>query len=185
MKIYFAASFTGKKLYEENYRAIVSELQYLGHQVIHEYLFERNKEDLDKQTEEERRGRQRNLLKWKRDSDVVVVEASTPSFGLGQEIEDAIRLRKPVLALHVLEVQPHILTAGVEDSIFIVPYTPPSLSKVLKVNLETLGSGEMRRFTMLFPADITEYLDSLAIKGNISRSEYIRKLIRADMKRKS
>lgn len=184
MKAYFAASISGKKLYEKNYRAIVSELQSLGHQVIHEYLFERSKEDFNKQTEAERRVRQRNLLEWKRDSDIVVVETSTPSFGLGQEIEDSVRLKKPVLALHVPEVKPHILTSGAEDLIFIIPYTILSLSKVLKDNLEMLSIGEMRRFTMLFPADITEYLDSLVNKENISRSEYIRKLIRADMKRK-
>jgi hypothetical protein len=185
MKVYFAASFSGKKIYENNYRTIVSELQKLGHQVIHEYLFERSKEDFDKQTDEEKRVRQRNLLEWKRDSDVVIVEASTPSFGLGQEIEDAIRFKKPVLALHIPESQPHILTAGAEDLIFISSYTISSLNKVLKENLEMLNFGEMRRFTMLFPADITEHLDSLIMKGKGSRSEYIRKLIRADMKRKS
>lgn len=185
MKIYFAASFSGKKLYEENYRAIVFELQNLGHQVIHEYLFERSKEDFNKQTEEEKRVRQRNLLEWKRDSDVVVVEVSTPSFGLGQEIEDAIRFKKPILAIHIPEVKPHILTVGAEDLIFITPYTLSSLNEVLKENLEMLSLGEMRRFTMLFPADITEYLDGLTAKEKISRSEYIRKIIRADMKRKS
>jgi len=183
MKIYFAASFSGKKLFEENYRAIVSELQNLGHQVIHEYLFERDKQDLDKQSEEERRVRQRNLLEWKRDADVVVVEASTPSFGLGQEIEDAIRFKKPILALHVPEIQPHILTTGAEDLIFLIHYTFSSLNKVLKENLGMLNFGEMRRFSMLFPADITEYLDSLTAKGKITRSEYIRNLILKNMRK--
>jgi hypothetical protein len=185
MTIYFSASLAGRKKYEQNYRLIVSELQSLGHKVIYEYLFEKTREEVGKQTEQEKLARQRNLLEWKRDTDLIVAEVSNPSFGQGQEIEDAIRLRKPVLALHVLEVQPHILTAGVEDLVFVIPYIPDTLKKILNENLEALSKGEMRRFTMLLPADLTEYLDRLRVTKNITRSEYIRKLIRADMKRKS
>lgn len=182
MTIYFSGSLSGRKKHEHNYRIIISELQSLGHKVIYEYLFEKTREQVDNQTEQEKLARQRNLLEWKRDSDLMVAEVSTPSFGQGQEIEDAIRLRKPVLALHVIETQPHILTVGVEDLVFIVPYTPDTLKNILKENLEAISLGEMRRFTMLLPADLTEYLDRLRVTENITRSEYIRKLIRKDMK---
>lgn len=186
MTIYFSGSLAGKKQYEQNYRLIISELQHLGHHVIYEYLFERDRKDLESQSEQERLEQQRNLLVWKRDADLMVVEVSNPSFGLGQEIEDAIRLKKPVLALHIPEVSPHILTLGAEELVFIVPYTPSSLKVILKENLEALARGEMRRFTMLLPADLTEYLDRLQSTKNITRSEYIRRLIKKDMeKRKS
>lgn len=184
MTIYFSASLSGRKKYEQNYRLIASELQALGHKVIYEYLFERTRVEVDSQTEQEKLKRQRNLLEWKRDADLIVAEVSNPSFGQGQEIEDAIRLRKPVLALHVIETQPHILTAGVEDLVFVVPYTPDTLKTILSENMEALSRGEMRRFTMLLPADLTEHLDRLRVTKNIPRSEYIRKLIRTDMKRK-
>lgn len=185
MTIYFSASLSGRKKYEQNYRLIISQLQTLGHHVIFEYLFERTRAEVDSQTEQEKLKRQRNLLEWKRDADLIVAEVSNPSFGQGQEIEDAIRLRKPVLALHVLEAKPHILTVGVEDLVFVVPYTPDTLKDVLSENLEAMSRGEMRRFTMLLPADLTEYLDRLRVSKNITRSEYIRKLIRADMRKKS
>lgn len=181
MTIYFSGSLAGKKQYEQNYRLIISELQTLGHHVVYEYLFERTRGEVDNQTEEEKLKRQRNLLEWKRDADIIVAEVSNPSFGQGQEIEDAIRLRKSILALHVFEVQPHILTAGVEDFVFVVPYTPDTLKNILSKNLEALSRGEMRRFTMLLPADLTEYLDRLQSTKNITRSEYIRRLIRKEM----
>ena len=183
MKIYFGASIAGKEYFEKNYLAIISELEALGHEVFCDYFLKASVKSINNQTEEESINAQLGFLKGKLNSDILVFEVSFRSFGIGQEIANAFRLGKPVLALYLKNNKPHILRNEAGDSLLVVEYNLSNLKQILKENLQYFKIGENRRFTLLLPAHQTNYLDEVLRKTGISRSEYIRKLIDSDIKK--
>jgi len=83
MKIYFSGSVSGKKLYEENYLAIVKALQELGYEVIYQYLFQATPEEIATKTPELTVRHERMITNWLIQSDLIVAELSYRSFGQG------------------------------------------------------------------------------------------------------
>lgn len=182
MKIYFSGSISGKKLYLSNYKAIVAVLTQQGHEVISDYLFKTNDEDIENQSSEEHIKIHQSLAKWKIESDLVIAELSYRSFGQGQEIAHAFRVGKPVFGLYLQDKKPHLILNDAADRLFLAEYTMGELDQILSHGIEYLAPGSEKRFTMIFPAHIVNHLDGVSRDLHISRSEYIRSLIEKDMK---
>ncbi len=97
-KIYFAGSIRGGRNDRELYKQIIDYLQNFG-EVLTEHVGEGDvlaTIDLNK-TSDEIYNRD---LKWLMSSDLVVVEVSTPSLGVGFEIAKAIEFNKKILCLY-------------------------------------------------------------------------------------
>lgn len=118
-------------------------------------------------------------------ADIVIVEATLASLTIGQIIQEALNKRIPILALCQKGKQPFFLE-GIEEKeerLLVMDYTESNLVNVLKEGLSFLESLLSVRFTLVLPRSITNHLDDISKEG-ISRSEYIRNLIRKDMERK-
>lgn len=115
-------------------------------------------------------------------ADVCIFEVSTHSISVGQLLQEAIRREKPVIALYSNE-EPHFLlgTAGNENRLQLLKYTPQDLEDILKYAFETAEQLLTTRFTMLLSPEYSRFLDNLNKEKGISRSEYIRSLIREKM----
>lgn len=184
MKIYFSGSISGKKQYLDYYKLIINTLINLGHTVISDYLFKTTEEEVLKQTIDEHIKTHQFLAKSKIESDLVVAELSYRSFGQGQEIAHAFRVGKPVLGLYLKNKRPHLILNDAGDKLLLAEYDNESLKDVIEQGIDYPSQGFEKRFTMIFPSIIVDYLDTVSRDKNISRSEYIRALIEKEMETK-
>lgn len=184
MKIYFSAPISRvPEDIRSNYQLIKKTLEDLGHRVLPDHVAGKTAEVLKQQTEEEALAVQRMMTKRKRQADLVVLEVSTPSFGVGQEVAFALGSGKQVIALHVPGREPHLLRDEGEDSLFIVEYTPETLKDVLKDYIELSRDQMDVRFNFFVSPKIVRFLDWIAKKKKMPRAVYLRRLIEEDMKR--
>jgi len=184
MKIYFSAAVC--KVTPEirsNYQIIIDALKILGHNVSAEHLKGKTAEYIKNQTEEEALEVQRQMTKRKKQADMVVLEASTPSFGVGQELTFALENKKPVIVLHVLGKEPHLLQDEGQESLFIAEYTRETVKQVLRELIEDARNQMDVRFNFFISPRIVAYLDWISKKKKLPRAVLIRRLIEDHMKR--
>lgn len=186
MKIYFTASLTGKKYYLENYKKIVQYLEEMDCKVFSGHVFTNTKQQIIKETREERVAYHHYMegkITW---CDAVIAEVSFPSTSVGYEISLAAKKDKPVIALYFEKGgdYPPILRAREEENTLLIDYNFDNLKSLLKGALNLIKTKSLeKRFTMLLLPKITGYLDKVSQKNKIPRSVYIRKLIEEDMKK--
>ena len=118
-------------------------------------------------------------------ADVMVVEISMSSMSIGQCIQQALFLGKPIIAMKTNN-RKEIFLGGAEDvesKLLVVEYDLSNLEKVLKQALEYVHEWLDCRFTLILNNKIKGHLDNVAKTGT-TRSEYIRKLVKTDMEKK-
>jgi hypothetical protein len=183
MKIYFTAAISNVSAdLRKNYGLILSHLEKMGHTVITSSALLNGQLDLKGQTDIDAVSNQKKLSKWKKQADVIMVEGSTASFGVGQEISEALVDNKQVIVLHTPGSKPHILVSQNQESIYFAEYTPDSLRKVLEDYVEYAKANSDTRFNFFISPQIGTYLDWISRKKKLPRAVYLRRLIEEDMK---
>ena len=183
MKVYFTSAVSNvKRDVREKYDEIIHILEGLGHTVIAMHLPGKDAEVINNQTEVEALAVQRKMSKWKKQADLVVVEATTPSFGVGQEISEALNDNRQVVVLYQKGNKPHILINQGQDSLYLVEYTSLNLKKVLTDYLDYARANSDTRFNFFISPQIGTYLDWISRKRKLPRAVYLRRLIEDDMK---
>lgn len=181
MKIYFSGSVQGKKKFLEYYLKIIEALQEMGHEVIYQYLLKANEDKIKQQSIEAQVEVHQQLAEWKKQADIIVAELSYRSFAQGQEIAHAFRIGKPVLGLHVDGHKPHLILSDAGDRLLLSQYTLVNLKQVIAEGINYLNPDEQKRFTLLLPSHLVDYLDRVARDTKYNRSEYLRKILEEDM----
>jgi len=182
MKIYFTASVSqATDETKSHYEYIIRTLTEMGHAVIADHVLGKDKEDLTAQSVDEALDVQKQMSQWKKTADLVVVEATTPSFGVGQEIAEALNNNKQVLVLYSPGKKPHILINHGKDVIYFAEYTKETLSAVLDEYIEYAKTNTDTRFNFFISPQIGSYLDWVSRKRKLPRAVYLRKLIEDDM----
>ncbi len=183
MKVYFTASVSrATPEVREYYQQIISVLEKLGHTVIADHVLGKGKEDIDSQTEAEALDVQKRLSQWKKQADIVLIEASTPSFGVGQEISEALNDNKQIIVMHLPGKKPHILVNQGQDVIYFAEYTPDKIASVLEDYIEYAKTHSDTRFNFFISPQIGGYLDWISRNKKIPRAVYLRQLIEVDMR---
>lgn len=182
MKILFNTSVTGRREYEENYKAIDNALESLGHEVI-SAVFLATKEEMAKETENEAMRYYTNLKKWMKESDVMVYEASYPSLGIGHEITWGMQMGKPVIVLYVKGKKPFILDAIENDKLQVLEYELSDLTRLLKDAIGYAEDQQDTRFNFFISPKQQRYLDWIARKKKIPRAVFLRRLIEEEMEK--
>lgn len=182
MKVYFTAAITNvSKDIKDNYRQIIGRLEKMGHTVIHSDVLLED-ESVVSQPSEVAIANQKKLSKWKKQADVVLVEASTPSFGVGQEITEALSDNKQVVVLYAGKAKPHVLVSQNQEAIYFAEYSKETLPKVLEDYIEYARSNSDTRFNFFISPQIGYYLDWVSRKRKLPRAVYLRRLIEEEMK---
>ena len=182
MKIYFSASISSMdSKAKANYVLIVKTLEDFGHNVIADHVLMRSDNGYDGQEENESLSMQRKLTKWKKQADLVVVEVSKKSFGVGQEIAQAVASNKPVIALYNCQKEPHILTDSGTDLILLIKYDEQNIKNVLQQALDYSSEQQDIRFNFFISPSLIQYLDWVSKTKRVPRSVYLRNLIEEDM----
>ncbi len=184
MKIYFTASITYREKFKEIYKRIVNKLISLGYEVEATHVLEHQVEQTSSNYKYEQKVKDyEEMLGWINEADIVVCEVSFPStIVTGHVMTRAMEHGKPVLALCLGNSVPPLLLGLETERFKLIEYNKLNLEKVLERELKELLRLPDERFTLLLPSKITNHLDMVAKKG-ITRSEYIRSLIKKDIKK--
>lgn len=182
MKVYFTAAISNTSSdTKKSYQIIIDTLEKMGHTVIYSDAINSGK-FLENQSSDEAIANQKKLSKWKKQSDVVLVEASVPSFGVGQEITEALTDNKQVIVLYKGVAKPHILVSQNQESLYFAEYSENNLRKVLEDYIEYARANSDTRFNFFISPQIGYYLDWVSRKRKLPRAVYLRRLIEEEMK---
>jgi hypothetical protein len=182
MKVYFTAAIsqTNEDI-RKRYQKIITTLEKMGHSVISSAAIT-SSGTLKNQSNDDAITNQKKLSKWKKQSDVVLVEASVPSFGVGQEISEALTDNKQVIVLYKGVSKPHILISQNQESLYFAEYNDSNLANVLEDYIEYARGNSDTRFNFFISPQIGYYLDWVSRKRKLPRAVYLRRLIEDEMK---
>lgn len=180
MNIYFTASIVGRKRYLQNYLNIIEILSKKGHKVTSDHIIKSSENQINFQTEEQRKKFHKRLKKWIMDANAVVVETSFPSISVGFEISLALNLGKPVLLLHTNE-GPTLLSSYSSEKLFCEKYTEATLRDVIEDFLLFVEGNADSRFTFFITSNIAHFLEKVSREKKIPKSVYLRKLIEKEI----
>lgn len=183
MKISFAASIRGKKLYSKNYSVIINYLTDEGHIVNH--VLSLSEEKILGLPTSQRIKYFQDFYKSINKSDLLIAECSFPSINVAYEISFAIQQGKSVLVFHlknkdgaILELRDPIFAS---DKISVYEYTEKNLIHTLKSALEYIQPQLDKRYTIILPSLTMASLDKLSKEKKIPKAVYIRQLIEKDL----
>ncbi len=180
MKVYFNASLLGKVKYQKEFEVIIKTMRNLGHEVYAKHVMERDYEKVNKQTKKQHEADFQRMRDGIRKSDVVVIEATYPSVGVGHMITIALEMYKPVLLLY--QTTPHGLLIGDPNRLLIIKkYSLNNQKKLYHIIDLFLRKSERKllrkRFNLMIDKGQEEYLDWIAKSQAISKANFIRRLI--------
>lgn len=182
MKVFFSISFRGDL---EIGKRIYYEIEKLGHIHTSTCAVENVAHNFYQLSEEQRSKHCQRVFKEMSQADIVILEATLHSLTIGQFIQQALNQKTPVLILcrkgTSLAFQDGF--AHEQGHLLISEYADENIRQVIKEGIDYLSESNAGRFTLILPTDIIKYLDGIPKQKKISKSEYIRKLIHADMKR--
>lgn len=167
MKVYLISAKKREMKIHEN---IIKLIQELGHEVIFELIDSRKKSE--------------NLNEF----DVLVADIEQTSTALGYVIVMAANVRKPVLCVYdeKLKAKTDVLAPKQEKYlkyITVKAYSAKSLFDIIKDFLEEKNEQMRDRFNFFVSSDISNYLNWITFSRQQSRADFIRGLVRDQLKR--
>lgn len=186
MKVFFVATPAGIRRYGAYYKRIAQAIEKLGHEHTCRFIID-FKESILNMPEAEWGTHYQRVMKSLAGSDIVVLEVTVSSLTVGQLLQQAISLGKPIIALYTEGYNHSIFLGGterVEAKIQVLEYVEDDLEQAVEDALDEAKDWLESRFTLVLTPPMRNYLDKIAESG-VSRSDYIRKLIQQDMQKKN
>ena len=184
MKVYFSASISGRKNLLGNYRKIYDAFQEMGVTVLSDHVLRDTKEKISVKSHEEVVKFYKKIVNLISKSDIVVIEASSPSINLGHEISVALEKGKPTVVLYLKGAGvPRMLEGSQQDRLLLIEYQLETLKRDLKEALDFAKDQMDVRFNFFVSPKIVYYLDWIAKKKKMPRAVYLRRLIEQEMKK--
>lgn len=181
MKVYFSAALAQKKQFGKYYQQIVNYLEAQGHEVLQDTTTTSLKAAI-KKTDQERAEYYKQVVKWIKSADLVVLEVSFPStLHIGHEISLALEQSKPVIALFHKNFEPAFFLGLSHELINWHSYDAACLHKVLERGIRFAAHHLLIRYNVSLPARMYHHLEKCAAKYRVPKSFYLRKLIEQDM----
>lgn len=181
MKVYFNASPRFKKENKALVDKIFSSIQDLGYKHTSEFIKSVDVSHFYESDETEVSGFYKKTLRNLKSADIVILEASTPSFAIGYLVSQALNLSKPVIAMHLKGHEPFFIQGSESEKLQLLEYTQDTLLSVLKVALDYASDQQDTRFNFFISPKIANYLDWVAKSKRLPRAVYLRRLIEEHM----
>ncbi|MFH2118308.1 MAG: hypothetical protein ABII10_01065 [Candidatus Paceibacterota bacterium] len=180
MKVIFIASPYNKKSHQFNYLAIIDLLESLGNQVFHHYLTELELQQvIASQTENNHFHNQ--ILQTLKTADLVVAEVTSSSTAVGYFLSEALNKQKPVLALTTQREPPLTTFLEADQNLVVYHYSKiRELEQKLPFLLAQLETKKHKRFNLFLTHQLDQYLTDASQKIDLSKSEYLRRLLKKD-----
>lgn len=184
MKVFFNASIAGKKVHLNAYIRILQAVKELGHEIFSDHVILGEPDTKISKLRKDYRNYSTSIKKLLGDSDVVITEISNPSLAVGYLLHLALQQRKSVLVLY--QSNPHALLVG-EMNMYLTlkKYSPrqyDKLKEVLKKFFDKSSESFLNiRFNLMIDSALDNALEKRSKKINISKADYIRRLIDDDI----
>lgn len=171
MFVYLSASYRYLNKNKDLYYKVVKILSNGGYQLISNWIEDKNKltpEQLFKQTEAD-------IKK----SDLLVAEVTQPSTGVGQQISLALSQKIPVIILMRSDIkhEPRFTVGMKSPYIKVIKYETNSLEEGLRKSLGNIKKDKYVKFNFITTRDINDFLEKTSKEKNVSKSEFLRKII--------
>jgi hypothetical protein len=186
MNIYFAASTASLPKRKELFLKILQVFETAKHQVRDSWIVEKLKGSKSSLTANELLLKNSQLLQ---ECDLVVVELSTPSFGVGYQFGQALANRKHVLALYPdsmpEEEVSDIVKGHTSSLVSLRSYSDGIIENVIRDYLASLTLADLRKFNFIATDEIIDYVEKGARKEGKSKSEFLRDKILSELMHKN
>jgi hypothetical protein len=182
MKVYFNASLLGKEKYLKDYKSTIKIIHDLGHTAYADHVMNRNHKEIQKYSADQHSKDFQKIRKMIEKSDIMIIEATYPSIGVGHTLAMALQMYKNVLVLYRSPETPHGLLVGDPDRLLSVKKYDPNNIESLKNILESFLKKVQKRLlkirlNLMIDKEQEEYLDLVSQTKGVSKSDFIRQLI--------
>ncbi len=126
----------------------------------------------------------KHILAEIRKADVCVFEVSIGDLSIGFWVWSALSMGKAVILLGKSEKVLALFEGIGPNSMITVVYKDGDLKEKLDLALKQAGTLVNTRFNLFIPRELMAYLDWVAKNLGVNRSEYIRKLIEKEVRRR-
>ncbi len=186
MKIFFSCSTYGFKDYKENYFLIRDHLIDDGHVILHDWLLKLKEHPKDKLVHEINNEEYKKIVKAVDEADLLIFEATVPSFSTGHLLTLAIQKKKPALFMWLdssnWAKRKGFIYSIESEYIDIIPYNLSCYKNVIDSFIKKYSNySNDQRFNLLIDKVERQYLDWKSNNTLKTRSNLIRSLIRKDM----
>jgi len=183
MKIFYLCSLSGKEKYLDKYKLIVQTCKKLGHEVYSDHVFKRTVSDVSSYNFKTHKKEYQKLVTLMKRSDAVIAEITFSSTTVGNFITLALQNFIPTLLLHQSDY--HGLVVGdLNRLIKISTYSEKNISKILQRFFKFAEKRRLSiRFNMMIDENIDQFLSKQSATWNVSKAEYLRRLIQQKIKR--
>lgn len=186
MKIFYTASYYGKRKYQRYYDKVLKVLEETDAEIVspEKGNYMEMLSSADRKTLLHEKGKKRlhyeairRGINW---SDAVVIEISNEDFQLGHEATLAIQRKKPVLCLSVKED----FSEKIENRYFHgAKYNEINIRLIIQDFIKKVERKMLsERFNFFLSTSQLQFLENTAKKKGINKSEYLRGLIEKDRK---
>ncbi len=181
MKIFFTVSIQGRQYFEKNYQKITDFLEDEGYENNNKSFLvgkisKKGKEKILKDSEYIHQNKQ--LLEKVHQADLCIFECSHNSLTVGLLIEKALGLEKPVIVLHLSGHKPKFLIGLENDKFQLVEYQEKNLTKNLREAITKASVLVDKRFNFFVSSSMLAYLNNVSRKLGVTKSTFIRNLIK-------
>lgn len=170
---------------------VVEELKNALEKLASKVELRDHSQDLDTYNFDEARKLFQRNIKGIKSSDIIVVECSYASSGLGYEISHAIDEKKPLIALYNLNIDkehprhikriPISLKGNPSKYLILKEYDHNSLKKTLELAVNDAKALADTKFILIIPASIDRYLEWNVKERGKSKAEITREAIEKQM----
>ncbi len=183
MKIFYTASYYGKEKYQRYYDLVLKVITDTGVEIISpekgNHLSLLNKKDLKrfKNPKQIHYEAIRKGIQW---ADAVIIEISNEDFQLGHEATLTIQNKKHLLCLYIhKDFSENIINPYFHGA----KYNEYNVEELVSDFIDMVKNEQLdKRFNLFLSSRQLTYIESVARRKGLNKSEYIRMLIDEDRK---
>lgn len=186
MKVFLFSSFRGKKVYGHVHERILAYLK--THQIEStnrdfvlpsEIFFSQFDSDSIQKTTH----KYEQYVELTKKADICLFECSVPTLAIGYLIHIALENNIPVIAFFQ-KGSSSLFLSGIHDEKFqYIQYEEPEIEDKLEDSLKIAQNSMDKRFNFFVSPTILAYLNKISREQRISKSNFIRNLIKEHMKK--
>ncbi|MFZ2206921.1 MAG: hypothetical protein WA061_06295 [Microgenomates group bacterium] len=187
MKVYFAASVRGFSFYSQEYKAIEDGLRgvkcNLTTASYEKEEVKRFYDNLENGGLKAQNEYFNNTIETIKNSDVNIFECSSPSLGIGFQVERSLEYNKPTIILYLKGHVPHFFAGTDNEKMLLKEYTVSTAKEVVESSIEEANHIADKRFNFFISPSLLTYLENTSKKMGITKSTFIRSLIVEHMRK--
>ena len=174
MNIFFVAAAVDKAKTPPTYLGIIEAAKKMHKTISYEHIFISSKKETPEQ-------RYRSMIEQIKKSDVVIAEASSLTAEISRLISVSLQHHIPTLVLYQKQ-NPEMYVFESSRLLTLKQYTQKTVEEIIKKYFSQASRKQLRyRFNLMLSKEINMHVMDKSKDNKMSKADYVRKLILADM----